>query len=343
MSADNEQKPTSGESAVPPSADPAPAGARSSPICELSGAALAILLYLVVLDTAVETCLSGSPSRWLVAGALAGYLVLSGLVWRRVGWEAKVAVTLLVLLGVVAGTAWQPEGLSHGVTLLRQPTPTVLAGATGLGLLLAGGLLVRIPRLAQLVLSVMLSAGIATTAIGPGASAAQGDPAAKAEITAAFQRLNALPSYRMKGTSRQDGTTSVVEIVRPDKTHFTVHSPQGTYEGISVGKLSAFRITAPNEPPGWQCGNSSSPTVTAFNIDKIRQDLETAPVVRKPDTVIDGTAVHSYADPSGKVALYVGAQTGLPRRIVETDRESGGSGDFHDYGVPITITMPPCK
>ncbi len=32
----------------------------------------------------------------------------------------------------------------------------------------------RIPRLAQLVLSVMLSAGIAITAIGPGASVAQG-------------------------------------------------------------------------------------------------------------------------------------------------------------------------
>ncbi len=85
--------------------------------------------------------------------------------------------------------------------------------------------------------------------------------------------------------------------------------------------------------------------MTSLNIDGIRRDLETAPVVRKPDTVIDGTPVHAYGDPSGKATLYVGAQTGLPRRLVDTDRETGktSSGDFYDYGVPIAITMPPCK
>src|ERR1700737_26970 len=99
----------------------------------------------------------------------------------------------------------------------------------------------RIPRLAQLVLSVMLSAGITITAIGPGASAPQGDPAAKAAIVAAFQRLNALPSFRMRSTSIEDGGKVVVEFVRPDKIHVTLQSPQYSYESIAVGKQSASR------------------------------------------------------------------------------------------------------
>ncbi len=95
----------------------------------------------------------------------------------------------------------------------------------------------RTPRPEWLILSALLSAGIAITAIGPAASAAQGDPAAKAEIVAAFQRLNAVPSYRMKGTSDKKDEMVVFEIVRPDKGHLTTHSPQGTYEVITVGKL----------------------------------------------------------------------------------------------------------
>ncbi len=63
----------------------------------------------------------------------------------------------------------------------------------------------------------------------------------------------------------------------------------------------------------------------------------------KPDTVIDGTPVHAYDDSSGKATVYVGPQPGLPRRIVETDPESGGSLDYYDYGVPIRITLPPCN
>jgi hypothetical protein len=207
-------------------------------------------------------------------------------------------------------------------------------------------LFTRTPRSEWLIFSAMLSAGIAITAIGPAASAAQGDPAAKAEIVAAFQRLNALPPYRIKGTSnKKDGMTLVYEIVRPDKSHFTYHSPQGTYEGITIGKQGAFRITMSGEAASWQCttGSDNSPANTAFYPDKIRQDLESKPVVRKPDTVIDGTPVHLYTDPSGKDAIYVGAQTGLPRRLVDADAESGGTLDFYDYGAKITIGLPPCK
>jgi hypothetical protein len=201
----------------------------------------------------------------------------------------------------------------------------------------------------------MLSAGIAITAIAPGASAAQGDPAAKAEIVAAFQRLNALPSYRMKGTNSRDGMTMVIEKVRPDKTRYTTHSPQGTFEIISVGKLGASRMTGQGETAGWRCtpeGNSF-PTVTAFDIDNIRKDLDTSQVVRKPDTVIDGTPVRAYAaerivdGARSTGAAYIGARNGLPRRLVDTHPSDNGpvteTIDFYDYGAKITIAMPACK
>lgn len=213
----------------------------------------------------------------------------------------------------------------------------------------------RIPQLARLVLSALLSAGIAITAIGPGASAPQGDPAAKAEIVAAFQRLNELPSYRMKGTNSRDGLSMVIEKVRPDKERYTSQSPRGTFEIIAVGKLSASRLPAPGETAGWRCApeGNSWPAVTAFNIDKIRKDLDTAQVVRKPDTVIDGTPVRAYAveqivdGARSTGAGYIGAQNGLPRRLVDTHPGDNGpvteTIDFYDYGAKITITMPPCK
>jgi len=61
MTSDNEQKPTSGAPTAPPRVEPAPTEARSSRVQELSAATLAVLFYLVVLDAAIETYLSGSP------------------------------------------------------------------------------------------------------------------------------------------------------------------------------------------------------------------------------------------------------------------------------------------
>jgi len=67
-------------------------------------------------------------------------------------------------------------------------------------------------------------------------------------------------------------------------------------------------------------------------------------VARRPNTVIDGTPVHTYVDASnpGDI-LYIGTQTGLPRRFIDGDKESGGTGDCYDYGSRVTVTLPPCK
>lgn len=192
----------------------------------------------------------------------------------------------------------------------------------------------------HLILAATLGAGIVATAVGSGAFAAGGDPAAKAEVIAAFKRLSTLPGYRIKFTGHD--STGVVEVAPPDKMHSTGHMSGGTIESITVGKESRIRYEMPGLPAGWQCLASESRPIVLFDVDKMRKDM--TEVVRKPDTVIDGTPVRAYVDPSnpGDI-LYVGAKTGLPRRFVDADKESGGTGDFYDYGARITITLPPCK
>lgn len=190
----------------------------------------------------------------------------------------------------------------------------------------------------------LITAGFVIAVPSLGSPAVQGDPAARAEIDAAFQRLKALPSYRMKATSSKDGATSLYEFVHPDKSHVTVRSSQYVYEVFTVGKQSSSRMTAPGQPAGWQCAPLSAPVLGLFgNIDQFQKDLDTTPVARKPDTVVEGMPVHAYAEGTG--TLYVGVRTGLPRRIVDTDKENGGTitVDFYDYGAKITIVLPACQ
>lgn len=145
---------------------------------EVGIAALAVLLYALLLDAVVETFLRGSALRWVVGGAAAGYLVLSVLLRRRIGWGARAALSLLVFLGILAFTAWQPEGLDRGVAMLRQPTAAVLAAVTGLGVLLAGLILVRaqvLPAAAKAGLALLALYGAAALAAGAGSGAPYSD------------------------------------------------------------------------------------------------------------------------------------------------------------------------
>ena len=105
----------------------------------------------------------------------------------------------------------------------------------------------------------------------------------------------------------------------------------------------------------WRCApdGNSWPTVTVFDIDNIRKDLDATQVVRNPDTVIDGTPVRAYAadqivDGARTTgALYIGAQNGLPQRLVDTHPGDNDpvteTVDFSDCGAKITIVLPPCK
>jgi hypothetical protein len=199
----------------------------------------------------------------------------------------------------------------------------------------------RTSLLVPAIVVAVLGAGAALTPRSSRAAAAQGDPLAKSEVVAAFDRLNSVTSYRTK-TSASGGTT-MIEVVRPDKRHVTAQSPNGTFESITIGTQTRERVNMPGRPAGWRCTTNRRPLATIFSLERMRKDL--TEVVRKPDAVIDGMPVHTYADASGRGAtLYIGVSTGLPRRLVGVDQQSGKTAtvDFYDYGAPITITLPAC-
>ena len=76
-------------------------------------------------------------------GAAVVVAAILGLLWKRVRWDTRFGLLTAGLLGLVAGAAWAPEGLVHGLAALRQPTAAVLAGASALGLLAAGAAALR--------------------------------------------------------------------------------------------------------------------------------------------------------------------------------------------------------
>ena len=54
-----------------------------------------------------------------------------------------------------------------------------------------------------------------------------------------------------------------------------------------------------------------------------------------------GTPAHtilSAKDGGNKDSVYVGSQTGLPKRVTSPD----GTIDYYDYGAHVAITLPPC-
>ncbi|MBP1635009.1 MAG: hypothetical protein H6Q10_1583, partial [Acidobacteria bacterium] len=75
----------------PPTPKPGSAGAS----------ALSLLVALLLLDTAVETFLAGSPLRWAVLGVAAVALAALGLLWKRLGPATRLVVPLLALAGLV--------------------------------------------------------------------------------------------------------------------------------------------------------------------------------------------------------------------------------------------------
>jgi len=177
----------------------------------------------------------------------------------------------------------------------------------------------------------------------------KGDQAAWREVTAAYAKLNALPGYRIK-TEVPGGGTLVMEMVPATRSmHSVAHTPNGDIEMIVVGDQTRLRGTAPGAPAGWQC--AGVPLVPKLDPTAIQGTVE---VARAPDAAIDGQPMHVYAytaEASGgvmgvsgeiKTTLYVGVDSGLPRRAVVGASRGDQAIDFYDYGTPIQITLPPC-
>ncbi|MBK5298401.1 MAG: hypothetical protein JJE40_14705 [Vicinamibacteria bacterium] len=124
----------------------------------------------LLIDAAIETFRSGSPVRWWVVAAAACYLGATAAAWRRpIGWRGRLAAVLLVLLALVAGTAWLPGGLGRGLRMLGQPTPTIVAALVAIGVALAGYELVGwkgLPLAARAVIGVLATYGASAFTAG---------------------------------------------------------------------------------------------------------------------------------------------------------------------------------
>jgi len=209
---------------------------------------------------------------------------------------------------------------------------------------------------------VWLSTALAAVAVFACASASvadlkvTGDQVAWQELTAAFQKLAALSSYKMKiETVSPQGNGTMAWEVLPDRSHATFLLDIGVgEEDITVAGQSRHRLTTSNVPGDWQCGPGILPTDPAAVLDFERGFQGTVSVSRGPNTTIDNVPMRAYvtattsADNSvtADTTIYVAATTGLPRRAISGGSAAGQSGqatiDYYDFGVPVTISLPPC-
>ena len=134
---------------------------------------IAGVLYLLLVDVAVETFLSGSPVRWIVAGTVAACLVASVLLKRRLTPRASAWASLLVLLALAAATAWRPGGMVDGIAMLGQPTSRALTGITALAVAFAAWTVIRLtslPVAVRAAAGLLAVYGLAALALGIAAS-----------------------------------------------------------------------------------------------------------------------------------------------------------------------------
>jgi hypothetical protein len=168
-----------------------------------------------------------------------------------------------------------------------------------------------------------------------------GDRSAYDEVVAAFKRLFSLPGFRAKMTSPQGQGQGVFEYAAPNSWHFGAQGvAQGGpyYEIIHVGGQVATRGNIPGNTSGWRCRAAKPTDRPLFDPNRAEGTYNAS---RGPNTVIDGTPMHTlfFTEPDKKSTIYVGSQTGLPKRVI-TDR--GDTIDYYDYGAHVAITLPPC-
>jgi hypothetical protein len=196
---------------------------------------------------------------------------------------------------------------------------------------------------------VVLTASLLVPGSAPAEVTVKGDRAAWAEIGAAYKKLNSLSGYRMKISGGPGAQEVIVEVAPPGATHTMVHMGSGTMEIVSVNGQTRFRMNIPGAPSGWQCRSAVPPIQTPRDPTSAQGAVE---VSRGPDAAIEGTPVHTYIytstvgaqgqDAAAKTTLYVGTQTGLPRRAVTGTAAGESTVDYYDYGAKIEITLPPC-
>ncbi len=110
-----------------------------------------LAMDLLLIDAVVETWMSGSPIRLWVAGPVAVYLVLTAVALTQgsrlaaPGLVTQIPAPFYVLLGLLVATTEDRAGMTHGLVMLTQSTPAVLAAVTLVVTALAAGRFV-VPR-----------------------------------------------------------------------------------------------------------------------------------------------------------------------------------------------------
>lgn len=129
----------------------------------------AIVLYLLVLDGAVETLLSGSPIRWVLLAVVGATGTAGVVLLRRAQRNIQIWVSGLALLTMVTLSSWLPGGMTSGVRLLGQGTSTVLGVVSALGVAFAGLILLRdrnLPARLRLAAAILAAYGGASFVLG---------------------------------------------------------------------------------------------------------------------------------------------------------------------------------
>lgn len=175
-----------------------------------------------------------------------------------------------------------------------------------------------------------------------------GDHAAWAEVRTAYKKLQTLAGYRMRVATGQSPDMTF-EVAPPASVRMTVPAGNGVMEVITVHGQSRVRTRGSGGAGPWQCQGAPS---IEFPGDPAERIQGTVHVSRGGDTAIAGAAVRTYiyryaTTVQGQVVnvqttLYVGAQTGLPRRAVTLRGGSEVAIDFYDFGTRIDIPLPPC-
>jgi len=211
------------------------------------------------------------------------------------------------------------------------------------------------PRLTRVLTVAAVLATLLVSTIGASAQlTVKGDQAAWAEIAAAYKKLYALSGFRMKLVAPEGQPSMVTEMVPPNSFHTMMEmaagsaSGSGSMEIISVGGQGRYRVNMPGAPAKWMC-QGGPPVQAPSDPSAVQGTVEAA---RGPDTAIDGTPVHAYIYTSTisaqgqsvvvKTTLYVGAQTGLPRRAINSVAGHESMIDYYDYGAKLDIALPPC-
>jgi hypothetical protein len=191
---------------------------------------------------------------------------------------------------------------------------------------------------ATLVITAVMSAA---SQAAPAGDAAQNDPQAVSELTAARGKFAALRTYRTR-MSMGGQEVMVIETVRPDRTRIRIPAPP---------PAPATEITMIGNDQ-WQRSGTACRRASGSPIPVGRDDSDptrvqgTATVQRGAPENIEGAPMQVYLVTSefqgqqGRQKFYVLPTTGMIRRMETSSAQGTLTFDYFDYDAAITITAP---